>query len=46
MVQGVRLSEGVTLLLETNRPLEAEDVEAIRAAAAPLLKLLEKRRLI
>jgi DNA-binding transcriptional MerR regulator len=45
LVQGVRLGEGVTLLLEASRPLDADDVEAIRAAAGPLLKLLEKRRL-
>lgn len=45
-MQGVRLSEEVTLLLESIRPLVEDDLEAIRVAAGPLLKLLEKRRLI
>ncbi len=44
-MQGVRLDNGVTLLLTPARPLETDDLEAIRAAAAPLLKVLEKRRL-
>ena len=35
----------MTLLLETARPLEEDDVEALRAAAGPLLQLLGKRRL-
>ncbi len=45
-IHGVRLTDNVNLLLETDRPLEEEDVEAIRVVAEPLLKLLEKRRLI
>lgn len=44
-LQGVRLSDEVTLLLETVRSLEQDDIEAIRVAAEPLLKLLDKRRL-
>ena len=42
---GVGLAEGVTLLLAAGRPLHDDDVAALRAAAAPLLKLLHKRRL-
>jgi MerR HTH family regulatory protein len=45
-LQGVRLGEGATLLLDAARPLAEDDVEALRAAAAPLLKLLEARRLL
>jgi hypothetical protein len=45
-LQGIALREGVTLLLGAVRPVAPEEVEAIRAAAAPLLKLLEKRRLL
>jgi DNA-binding transcriptional MerR regulator len=43
--QGVRLAEGVTLLLATSRPLDADDLRAVRAAASPLLALLTRRRL-
>jgi DNA-binding transcriptional MerR regulator len=45
-LQGVRLSDDATLLLATDRGLEPTDIEAIRVAAAPLLKLLERRRLV
>jgi DNA-binding transcriptional MerR regulator len=45
-LQGIRLAADVTLLLPAQRTLETEDIEAIRIAAAPLLKLLEKRRLL
>jgi DNA-binding transcriptional MerR regulator len=45
-LQGVRLGKGVTLLLEAARPLYEDDLSALRVAAAPLLKLLDKRRLI
>jgi DNA-binding transcriptional MerR regulator len=45
-LQGIALREGVTLLLSGGRPVAPDEVEAIRAAAAPLLKLLEKRRLL
>jgi DNA-binding transcriptional MerR regulator len=43
---GVPLARDVTLLLAAARPLDEEDVAALRTAAAPLLKLLEKRRLL
>ncbi|MGE3804039.1 MAG: MerR family transcriptional regulator [Gemmataceae bacterium] len=44
-LQGVPLDETTTLLLAADRPLERDDIEAIRAAAAPLLHLLHTRRL-
>ena len=44
--QGVRLDDDVTLLLAAARPLEEDDLQAIRAGAAPLLKLLHSRRLL
>jgi DNA-binding transcriptional MerR regulator len=43
--QGVHLAEGVTLLLAPSRPLDADDLRSLRAAAAPLLALLTRRRL-
>jgi DNA-binding transcriptional MerR regulator len=43
---GVSLGRDVTLLLAAARPLDGDDVAALRTAAAPLLKLLEKRRLL
>jgi DNA-binding transcriptional MerR regulator len=46
LVQGIRVHEALTLLLETARPLEEDDIEALRIVAEPLLKLLEKRRLL
>ncbi len=46
LLQGIRLDEGVTLLLAAGRPVDDEDLQAIRAVAAPLLKLLETRRLV
>lgn len=45
-LQGVPLADDVTLLLSTLRPLEIDDLEALRAVAAPLLKLLHARRLL
>lgn len=46
-VHGVRLHDAVTLLLSPpGRALHPDDVEAIEAAAAPLMKLLHARRLI
>jgi hypothetical protein len=45
-LQGVGVSEGVTLLLAAERLLADDDISALRAVAAPLLKLLHKRRLI
>ena len=40
------LAGGVTLLLEAARPADEHDLEAVRAAAAPLLRLLRARRLL
>jgi len=45
-LQGICLDEQVTLLVAPARPLENDDIEAIRTVAAPLLKLLHKRRLV
>jgi MerR HTH family regulatory protein len=44
LLQGIRLGEGVTLLLEDARPLDAGDLRAILAAARPLLGALRARR--
>ena len=46
VLTGVPLAEGVTLLLEAGRPPDEHDLEAVRAAAAPLLRLLRARRLL
>lgn len=43
---GVALDEGVTLLLQGHRALDEQDIEALRSAAAPLLKWLRKRRIL
>jgi DNA-binding transcriptional MerR regulator len=40
------LAEGATLLLEAARPSDEYDLEEVRAAAAPLLRLLRARRLL
>ncbi len=45
-LQGVSLPGGVTLLLPAVRSPDDDDLQAIRAAAAPLLKLLHRRRLL
>ena len=45
-LQGLRLCDDVTLLLAAIRPIDEEDIQAIRTVAAPLLKLLETRRLL
>lgn len=42
----IPLAEGVTLSLRSARPLYEDDWQAIRSAAAPLLKLLARRRLL
>jgi DNA-binding transcriptional MerR regulator len=42
----VSLAEGITLLWEAARPPDTQDVEALRSAAAPLIKLLAARRLL
>lgn len=44
--QGISLENDVLLLLATARSLDADEIAAIRVAAAPLLKLLAKRRLL
>jgi hypothetical protein len=44
--QGIPLDDDVLLLLAPIRPLEEDDLPAIRAAATPLLKLLHTRRLL
>ena len=44
-LQGIRLGEGATLLLEPGRELDAADVRAIVAAAGPLLSALRDRGL-
>lgn len=43
---GVALDEGVTLLLQGCRALDKHDMEALRSAAAPLLKLLRRWRIL
>jgi len=45
-LSSLQLAEAVTLLLAAGRPLDDDDIQAIRAVAAPLLKLLDKRRLV
>jgi DNA-binding transcriptional MerR regulator len=42
-LQGIRLGEGATLLLEPARELDAADVQAILDAAGPLLSALRER---
>jgi DNA-binding transcriptional MerR regulator len=42
----VPLAGGVTLLLDSRRPLDDHDLSALRVAAAPLVKLLKARRLL
>jgi DNA-binding transcriptional MerR regulator len=44
-LQGVRLADGVTLLLDRDRPLRDDDVQAIQAAAGHLLEALRARGL-
>lgn len=45
-MQGVPVAEGLTVLLEgLARPLTADDLEALRTAAAPLLEALRARGL-
>jgi DNA-binding transcriptional MerR regulator len=46
VLQGIRLGDDVTLLLASVRPVEEDDLQAIRNVAAPLLKLLKTRRLL
>jgi hypothetical protein len=44
VMQGVRLGAGVTLLVEGERALGADEVAAIRAAAGPLVDLVRRGR--
>ena len=44
-LQGVRLGNGATLLLEGGRELEAGDLDAVLDAARPLLAVLADRGL-
>lgn len=46
LMAGVPVDARLTLLLAPTRPVQAEDVDAIRAAAAPLLAALEELGLI
>lgn len=46
-IQGVRLADGVALMLDgAGRELHPDDLEAIRVAAEPLVKVLRSRNLI
>jgi DNA-binding transcriptional MerR regulator len=45
-LHGIPLADGVTLLLASSRPLEGQDLEAIRAAATSLITALNRRQLI
>lgn len=45
ILPAVRLVEGVTLLIESQRPLDPDDLAAIETAAKPLLKVLRQRGL-
>jgi len=43
---GIPIVEGLTLLLASSRPIDDTDLEAIRAAAGPLIDTLLRRQLI
>jgi DNA-binding transcriptional MerR regulator len=45
LVPGIRITESVVLLIEAGRPIYDDDIAAIEAAAAPLLKVLHQRGL-
>jgi DNA-binding transcriptional MerR regulator len=45
VIAGVRLGKGVRLVLDTGRTPSAEDVQAVLAAAGPLLAVLKERKL-
>jgi DNA-binding transcriptional MerR regulator len=45
-LQGIPLAGGATLLVAAARPLDANDIQALREAAAPLLERLEQRGLV
>ena len=44
-MQGVTVGDSVIVMLQSKRALTADDVEAIEAASAPLLRLLRARQL-
>jgi DNA-binding transcriptional MerR regulator len=44
--QGIPVSDELTLLVASRRPLTDDDTQAVRTAAQPLLQLLQTRRLI
>lgn len=46
LLHGVPLAAGLTLLIAADRQVDSDDIEAIRVAAAPLTKLLKRRRLL
>ncbi|MEV0168365.1 helix-turn-helix domain-containing protein [Nonomuraea fuscirosea] len=46
VITGVRLGDGVRLVLDAGRVPSEEDVQAVLAAAGPLLAVLEERELI
>ncbi|WP_206061107.1 helix-turn-helix domain-containing protein [Nonomuraea basaltis] len=46
VVAGVRLGDGVRLVLDAGRTPSEEDVQAVLAAAGPLLAVLEERELL
>jgi len=46
LIQGVRVAEGLTVLISAVRPLTVEDVKAIRVASKPLEVLLRTRGLL
>lgn len=45
-LSAVELVQGATLLLDAARPLDADDLSALRIAAEPLVKWLRARRLL
>jgi DNA-binding transcriptional MerR regulator len=46
VLQGVAVNDAITLMLKTLRTITPDDVEAIDAASAPLVRLLRARHLI
>ena len=45
-MQAIGLADSAILVLGSLRPIDEDDIMAIRSAAGPLVKLLEKRRLV
>lgn len=45
LIAAIRLGDGVTLLVDTGRVVSAPDIDALRAAAAPLTRALADRGL-